>query len=355
MARKQVFSGSIDRIDVLDTENPQEEAPELSQDDLEFLYKKMMMARKFDEKAFSLQRRGEISTYAPHKGQEAAQVGSAFCLLEDDWLVPSFRETAAFIAREAPLDRLFQRWMGDANGQKDMENAMPVAIPVGTQTLHGAGIGMAMAHRDEDNAAITYFGDGATSEGDFHEALNFSGVRGAHTVFFCQNNQYAISLPREKQTKSETIAQKALAYGMDGIQVDGNDVLAVVKAVGEAMEKARNGEPVLVEAVTYRLADHTTSDDSTRYRDEDEVEEWKQHDPIKRFTEYLKDNNHWNDELENFEEEAKNIVQEASEKAIEMEDPSFDEMFDYVYKEMPEELKRQKQDFKKALDIGGDQ
>ncbi|MFB6215571.1 MAG: thiamine pyrophosphate-dependent enzyme, partial [Candidatus Aenigmatarchaeota archaeon] len=201
----------------------------------------------------------------------------------------------------------------------------------------------------------TYFGDGATSEGDFHEALNFAGVRNAHTVFFCQNNQFAISLPRDRQTKSETIAQKALAYGIDGIQVDGNDVLAVIKAVGEAMEKARNGNPVLVEAVTYRLADHTTSDDSTRYRDPEEVEEWEKQDPIKRFREYLEKIDAWNNELEKFEEEAKNIVQEASEKAIEMDDPSFDEMFDFVYKDMPEELKQQKQEFKEALEIRGEQ
>jgi len=355
MAREQVFSGTVERIDVLGSDRPEEDAPELDEEELKWLYRKMMIARKFDEKAFSLQRRGEISTYAPHKGQEASQVGAMFCLGEEDWLVPSFRESAAFIAREAPLDKLFQRWMGDANGQKGIENAMPVSIPVGTQTLHGAGIGMAMEHRDEDNAVITYHGDGATSEGDFHEALNFAGVRDAHSIFMCQNNQYAISLSVDDQTNSETIAQKALAYGIDGIQVDGNDILAVIKAVREALEKARNGNPVLIEAVTYRLEDHTTSDDSTRYRDEEEVEKWKKHDPIKRFREYLEWIDVWDEELESFEEEAERKIQEASEEAIEAEEPGFDEMFDYVYDEMPDELEKQKKQLKQDLGIGGEQ
>lgn len=351
MAREEVFSGNIQRIDILDSENTGEDAPELSEDDLKWLYKKMLLARKFDEKAFSLQRRGEISTYAPHKGQEAAQVGAMFALEEDDWIVPSFRETAAFIARGAPLDLVFRRWMGDANGQKDLSemNTLPVAIPVGTQNLHTAGLGMAMEKKGHDNAVIGFTGDGSTSEGDFHEALNFSGVFNAHTVFFVQNNQYAISMPREKQTKSETIAQKAIGYGIDGIQVDGNDILAVIKAVQEALEKARQGEPVLIEAVTYRLEDHTTSDDSTRYREDEEVEEWKEKDPLKRFREYLKENDIWSSELEDFEEEAENKIDDAAQEAIDMDDPEFDELFDYVYEEMPDLLKKEKEQLKKEV------
>lgn len=347
MAREEVYSGSIERIEVMDSD----EELELDEEELHNIYRKMMIARKFDEKAFSLQRRGEISTYAPHKGQEAAQIGSVFCLEDEDWMVPSFRETAAFIMRDAPLEKIFQRWMGDANGQKGLVdlNTLPVAIPVGTQNLHTAGLGMAMEKKDDNNAVIGFTGDGSTSEGDFHEALNFAGVYDAHSIFFVQNNQFAISMPREKQTKSETIAQKALAYGIEGIQVDGNDVLAVIKATKEALEKARNGSPVLVEAVTYRLEDHTTSDDSTRYRDTEEVEEWKDKDPIKRFREYLKENNLWNDELEAFEDEAKEIVDKAAKEAMEMEDPEFDELFDYVYGEMPEMLEREKESLKKEV------
>jgi len=182
MAREEVFSGSIQRIDVLDSENTAEDTPDLEKDDLVWLYKKMILSRKFDEKAFSLQRRGEISTYAPHKGQEAAQIGAMFALEDDDWMVPSFRETAAFIARGAPLNKIFRRWMGDANGQKGIDeiNTLPVAIPVGTQNLHTAGLGMAMEKKGDNNAVLGFTGDGSTSEGDFHEALNFAGVFNAH-------------------------------------------------------------------------------------------------------------------------------------------------------------------------------
>ncbi len=350
MVRKDVYSGSIQKIEVMGTDDD-EDFPWVEEEEYRELYRKMLIARKFDEKAFSLQRRGEISTYAPHKGQEAAQIGAMFALGEDDWMVPSFRETAAFIARGAPLDQIFLRWMGDANGQKNLSemNTLPVAIPVGTQNQHLAGIGMAMEKKDDDKAVLGFTGDGSTSQGDFHEALNFSGVYSAHSIFFVQNNQYAISMPRERQTKSETIAQKGLAHGVDGIQVDGNDILAVIKAVEEALEKARNGEPVLIEAVTYRLEDHTTSDDSTRYRDEEEVEEWKEKDPLKRFREYLKEHDIWNEELEQFDEEAEEKVDEAAQKAIDADDPEFDELFDYVYDELPELLQDEKEQLREEV------
>lgn len=348
MGREEVYSGTVEKISVMD----EDEDLGLEDDEYRRLYKQMILARKFDEKAFSLQRRGDISTYAPHKGQEACQIGSMFALQDDDWMVPSFRETAAFIARGAPLDKIFLRWMGDANGQKGLSdlNTLPVAIPVGTQNLHTAGLGMAMSFEEDDNAVIGFTGDGSTSEGDFHEALNFSGVYNAHSVFFVQNNQFAISMPVERQTNSQTIAQKAIAYGIDGIQVDGNDILAVIKATEEALEKARNGEPVLIEALTYRLEDHTTSDDSTRYRDEEEVEEKKEEDPIKRFRAFLKDIDVWNDELEEYGEIAEKKVDEAAEKAMNTDNPSYDEFFDYVYKDMPELLKKEKEELRKEVD-----
>ena len=349
MAREEVYSGSIQRIEVMGTEDD-EDFPWIEEDEYKELYKKMMIARKFDEKAFSLQRRGEISTYAPHKGQEACQIGAIFALGEDDWMVPSFRETAAFIMKGAPLDKIFQRWMGDANGQKGLAelNTLPVAIPVGTQNLHTAGLGMAMEFEEDENAVIGFTGDGSTSEGDFHEALNFSGVYDAHSVFFVQNNKFAISMPIDRQTNSQTIAQKALAYGIDGIQVDGNDILAVIKATQEALEKARSGEPVLIEADTYRLEDHTTSDDSTRYRDEEEVEEWSEKDPLKRFKEYLKDHGIWTDELEDFEEEAEERIDEAANKAIDMDEPVMEEIFDYVYGDNPDLIEQQKEEWKEV-------
>ncbi|MFB6190230.1 MAG: pyruvate dehydrogenase (acetyl-transferring) E1 component subunit alpha [Candidatus Nanohaloarchaea archaeon] len=343
MAREQVYEGTVERIEVMDADAE----TDLGEEELQDLYRQMVLARKFDEKAFSLQRRGEISTYAPHKGQEAAQVGAVFAMEEDDWAVPSFRETPVFISRGAPLEKIFQRWMGDANGQKGLSelNMLPVAIPVGTQNLHTAGIGMAMEKEGDDTAVIGFTGDGSTSEGDFHEALNFSGVFDAHSVFLVQNNRYAISMPVERQTASDTLAQKALGHGIEGLQVDGNDVLAVVEAIQYALEKAREGEPVLVEALTYRLEDHTTSDDSTRYRDEEEVEEWKEKDPLRRLEDYMKDNGSWTDELEEFEDEAEERIQEAAEKAMEMDDPKPEEMFDYLYGEMPDMLEKEKEEY----------
>jgi len=336
----------------MDTED-EDDFPWLEEEEYRELYRKMVLARKFDEKAFTLQRRGEISTYAPHKGQEAAQVGITFVMNDDDWMVPSFRETAAFIGRGADLTKLFQRWMGDARGQKDSGKNLPVAIPVATQNLHTAGIGMAMEKKEDDNAVVGFTGDGSTSEGDFHEALNFAGVFNAHSIFFVQNNQYAISLPVERQTNSKTIAQKALAYGIEGIQVDGNDILAVIKAGEEALEKARNGNPVLIEAHTYRLQDHTTSDDSTRYRDEEEVKEWQEKDPLKRFREYLQDHDMWDKDLEQFEDEAEEMINEAAEKAMEIDDPELEDLFDYVYKNNPELLEEEKQKYIELYKGGG--
>lgn len=344
MSRKKVYSGSVEKIEVMDSEG-EEDFPWIEEEDYKQLYKDMMLARKFDEKAFSLQRRGDISTYAPHKGQEAAQIGTVFAMEDEDWMVPSFRETAAFIARGFDLVPIFQRWMGDERGQKDLENTLPVAIPVGTQNLHTAGIGMAMSNKEDDKAVVGFTGDGSTSEGDFHEALNFAGVYDAHSVFIIQNNQYAISMPVEEQTNSETLAQKGLAYGMESIQVDGNDILAVIKAVEEALEKARNGDPVLIEIITYRIEDHTTSDDSTRYRDDEEVEEWKEKDPLERYRNFLKEHGIWSEELEDYEDEAEKAIDEAAEEAKEIDDPDPEDMFDYVYENPPEIFEQEKEEF----------
>lgn len=338
-----MFSSSISKITVMEAG----EEPEIGEEELHEMYREMMLARKFDEKAFKLQRRGEISTYAPHKGQEASQIGAVAAMTDSDWTVPSFRETAMYMARGAPLDKLFQRWMGDVRGQADLEKDLPVAIPVGTQNQHAAGIGMAMSMEEDENVVVGFTGDGSTSQGDFYEAMNFAGVYDAHSVFIVQNNRYAISMPVERQTDAETLAQKAVAAGIEGIQCDGNDVLAVRRAVAKAREKALNGEPVLVEALTYRLEDHTTSDDSTRYRSEEEVEEWKEHDPLRRLEDYMKEHDMWSEDLDEFEEEAKERIDEASKKAMEIDDPPVEDMFDYVYENMPEHLRKQKEEWVK--------
>lgn len=208
-----------------------------------------------------------------------------------DWLVPAFRETGALLLRGIPMEQLLQLWSGDERGGAFPRalRTLPVAIPVGTHMLHAVGIGWVLKTTGEDAAVLTVFGEGATSEGDFSEAMNMAAVFKAPVVFFCQNNQYAISVPYTRQTASPTVAQKALAYGMFGVQVDGNDVFAVYRAVSEALDRARaSHEPTLVEAHTYRVADHTTSDDARRYRSDEEVAEWRRRDPIERLARYMR-------------------------------------------------------------------
>ncbi len=319
--------------------------PDLSDDELLTVYEQMKRSRRLDERAIALQRRGELGTYAPAIGQEAAQVGTAFALGEDDWLVPSFREQPALLVHGTAPDAILQYAKGMEEGAEipDGEGALPPAIPVGSQPLHAAGIGWGEALQDRENVAITYFGDGATSEGDVYEAMNFAGVYGAQTVFVCQNNRYAISTGTEKQTRAETFAQKAIAAGIDCVQVDGNDVLGVYRVAREAVEKARNGEPVLIEALTYRRSMHTTSDDPSAYRESEEESEWEARDPILRFQRYLEDRGILDEETkdaiaERIEEELASAIDEANERREEL-DPA--DMFRHVYEDLPPELERQ--------------
>jgi TPP-dependent pyruvate/acetoin dehydrogenase alpha subunit len=282
-------------------------------------------------------------------GQEAAQVGAVAALGAEDWFVPSFRESAAALWRGTPPAGLLLYTAGYNEGAAIPEDAhdLPIAIPVGTQIPHAVGIGYAARYRDSGQVAIAFFGDGATSEGDFHEAMNFAGVFRTPTLFLCQNNQWAISVPREHQTRSRTLAQKALAYGIPGLQVDGNDVLAVYAATAEAAERARGGEgPTLIECVTYRLSVHTTADDPSKYRDEAEVEEWKRRDPIPRFQRYLRERDLLGEEeVAGLEKEIEGEIEEAWEAAQgEMErlgDPL--ELFAHTYAELPPYLQEQRE------------
>ncbi len=265
--------------------------PELSPREIGELYAHMVLTRQLDERMFSLQRQGRLGTFARVAGQEGAHVGAAWALRSSDWLVPAFRETGALLLRGIPMEQLLQFWSGDERGSafpREMRT-LPISIPVGTHMLHAVGIAWALKQSGQEAAALTIFGEGATSEGDFSEAMNMAGVFQVPVVFFCQNNQYAISVPYTKQTASCTVAQKALAYGMTGVQVDGNDVFAVFRVVKEALEQARAGlGPTLIEAHTYRVTDHTTSDDARRYRGEEEVEKWRRRDPIERLAAYMR-------------------------------------------------------------------
>ncbi|HSE93379.1 MAG TPA: pyruvate dehydrogenase (acetyl-transferring) E1 component subunit alpha, partial [Methylomirabilota bacterium] len=283
---------SVEHLSILDSDGNLDAAlePDLPPDQLKAIYRAMLLGRRLDERMVRLQRQGRIGTFAPIKGQEASQIGSVWTLRPTDWMVPSFRETAAMLRRGWPIEKLLLFFAGYLEGGRPApeQRDLPVTIPVATQLPHAVGLAYAAQYRGDDVVVMAYFGDGATSEGDFHEALNFAGVWHVPVVFVCQNNQWAISVPLKKQTHSRTLAQKALAYGLPGIQADGNDVLAVYAASREAVDRARAGDgPTLIECVTYRLGMHTTADDPTKYRTEEEVRAWERKDPLTRFAAYL--------------------------------------------------------------------
>src|SRR5512132_1404535 len=286
----------IERLSILDSEGNLDTAlePKLAADDLKRLFRAMVLGRRLDERMLKLQRQGRIGTFAPIKGQEASQLGSVFTLKPTDWMVPSFRETASMVWRGWPIEKILALFAGQLEGGQPgpEQHDLPIIIPVSPQLPHAVGIAYGIQYRGENAVVMAYFGDGATSEGDFHEAANFAGVWHVPVIFVCQNNQWAISVPLKKQTNSRTIAQKASAYGFPGIQVDGNDVLAVYAASREAVERARAGQgPTLIECVTYRLGVHTTADDPTKYRTAEEVAEWERKDPLTRFSAYLQKRN----------------------------------------------------------------
>lgn len=347
----------IQHISILneDGELDSELEPEIPEDLLVEMHRKMLLTRRFDERMLNLQRQGKMGTFAPVKGQEAAQIGAAAALKKDDWLVPSFRETAAEVWRGRSMVDVLLVYAGFNEGGivPEESRTLPVCIPVATQLPHAVGIAYAAKYKGTENIVMVFHGDGATSEGDFHESLNFAAVFQTPTVFVCQNNQWAISVPRTKQTRAKTLAQKALAYGMPGVQVDGNDVLAVYSAAKEAAERARSGDgPTLIECVTYRLSVHTTADDPTKYRDKEEVEKWEARDPLKRFQKYLKDKKLLSDgdieELEkDIKSELKDTIKAWEKKSKELGDPA--DMFAFQYAEIPPHLVSQKEEFERLM------
>jgi pyruvate dehydrogenase E1 component alpha subunit len=312
------------------------------------LYETMVLARTFDEKAVSLHRQGRIGTYAPMAGQEAAQIGAAAAMPDRDYLFPTYRDHAMFLQRGVDLREVLLHLSGEGNyidrADADDLTTFPITIPIATQLPHAVGVGMAAKYKGDDVASLVSFGDGATSEGDFHEAMNFAGVFQTPTVFFCQNNGYAISVPRERQTASATIAQKAQAYGFDGVRVDGNDVFAVYDVVTEALENARNGGgPTLIEAVTYRKGAHTTTDDPSKYRDEGDAADWRLEDPLDRARTYLEEEFGWSETDEAATQEwATETVREAVTAAEDHTGLDPGEMFEHAYAEMPTHLREQR-------------
>jgi pyruvate dehydrogenase E1 component alpha subunit len=301
------------------------------------MYAAMTEARMYDRKASALQRQGRLATYAPYEGQEASQVGAVAPLAPEDWLVASYRDAAAMRLHGYPWKNLLLTRMGDERGGHPPEgvNVTPPSITVGGHMIHAVGIAWAEKLKGTGAVALTMFGDGATSEGDFHEAMNFAGVYRVPTVFFCQNNGWAISMPRSRQTASRTIAQKADAYGLPGVMVDGNDVVAVAEVAAEAVDRARAGEgPTLIESLTYRVQGHTTADDHRRYRAREEAAGWLARDPLERVRLWLERQGAWDEARQSgIEGEASRRIETAVAEAEALESLSAGEIFDAMFDE----------------------
>jgi len=348
--------------------------PDLTDAALVDLYREMRLARHFDERAVSLQRQGRMGTYPPLAGQEAAQIGSAAALDDRDWLFPSYRDHAAVHVHGLSLSEILLYWMGHgAGGWGADANVFPAAVPIATQIPHATGMALASKlggggagssdPRDigdaGDAVACAYFGDGATSEGDFHEGLNVAGVFDVPGVFVCNNNGWAISVPRERQTASPTLAGKAVAYCIDGVQVDGMDPLATYRVTRAAVAKARDPDgrprPTLIEAVQYRFGAHTTADDPSVYRDESEVAAWRSRDPIPRMERFLRETGRLGDEtVDEIGAEIERRVSAAIERAEATARPDADSMFEGVYGTAPAALGDQRAALHRLRERHGD-
>jgi 2-oxoisovalerate dehydrogenase E1 component alpha subunit len=319
---------------------------DLPDETLSWLYEMMVVTRDLDGEFIHLQRQGELALYASCRGQEAAQIGAVACLRKTDWLFPQYREIGAFLLRGITPAQMAAVWRGKWHGGLDFtaKRCAPIAIAIGTHGLHAVGAAMAAQRLGEDSVTVAFLGDGATSEGDAHEALNFAAVFKTPCVFFVQNNQWAISVPAHRQQAGPSIAHRAIGYGIPGIRVDGNDVLACFAVMAQAARRARDGGgPTLVEAVTYRMGPHTTSDDPTRYRDQDEVDAWAALDPIARYRRYLQGAGVWSERLEErVGAKSKRLRAELRDAVVGAPDADIAELFDTVYHDITPELAAQR-------------
>ncbi|GEM02949.1 pyruvate dehydrogenase E1 component alpha subunit [Halolactibacillus halophilus] len=329
----------------------EEKMPKLSDDELKDLMTRMVYTRILDQRSIALNRQGRLGFYAPTAGQEASQLGSHFALEKDDYLLPGYRDVPQLIWHGLPLYKAFLWSRGHFVGGQMPEgvHAMVPQIIIGAQYVQTAGVALGMKKRGEKRVAVTYTGDGGTSQGDFYEGMNFAGAFDAPAIFIAQNNRFAISTPVEKQTKAETLAQKAVAAGIEGIQVDGMDVLAVYVATKEARERAINGEgPTLIETLTYRYGPHTMAgDDPTRYRTKDLDSEWEQKDPLVRFRKFLEDKGVWSEEEENeVIERAKEEIKAAIKEADGIPKQKVTELIGNMYETLPQNLQEQMEEYK---------
>ena len=349
MPIKTVFSAKIESVSILDENGKFDHQLGdglIPLDDVVRIYEHMSFCRAFDHVAFKLQRSGRMGTYPQTWGQEATSTGAAYVLEDKDWMVTSYRENPGLFWRGLPPEMILLHWMGDERGNQIPENLRitPIAIPIGTQMLHAAGLAWAGKYKNEKSVAVTFFGDGGSSEGDFHEAINFATTLKLPVIFFCQNNGWAISTPRHRNVAAEVVAQRGLAYGAHCVQCDGNDIFAVVKVMKDAVKRAReNNQPTFIEGVTYRMGDHTTADDARRYRNPEELKEWEKKDPLLRLRLYMEKNKVWNEDKQNeMNERLQKRVMDVVHKAENIDPPSVTDLFDYTYADLPESLKLQR-------------
>jgi len=339
----------------------------LKGDDLKKMFRAMFFTRLFDQRGMNLQRQGRIGFYVPSFGQEASQIGAGYAMDDRDLLFPSYRVVSIALLREVDLRILFnQAWGNEADLCKgrQMPNhyAIPdigwtsISSPIGTQITHAAGAARAAQIRKEDRVSWAWFGDGGTSSNDFHAGMNFAGVWKAPCIFMCENNHWAISVPQERQTASRSFAAKAVAYGMPGVRVDGNDVLAVYEACKEARARAAAGDgPTLIETVTFRMGPHSSSDDPTRYQAKELFEAWQKKDPIDRFRAWLKGKRLWTQKWEDeIKEELMGEIARAVESAESTPLPGVETLFDDVYADVPVMLQEQRTALLEQIRRGGD-
>ncbi|TDO07203.1 pyruvate dehydrogenase E1 component alpha subunit [Mycobacterium sp. BK086] len=326
---------------------------DLPPETLIWLYENLVVTRDLDVEFVHLQRQGELALYASCRGQEAAQIGAAACLRKTDWLFPQFRELGVFLVRGIAPAQVAALWRGAWHGGLDFTSkcCAPIAIPIATHAPHAVGAAMAAQRLGEDSVTVAFLGDGATSEGDSHEAMNLAAVEKAPCVFYIQNNQWAISVPASRQYAGPTLAHRAIGYGMPGIRVDGNDILACYAVMAEAAERARVGDgPTFIEAVTYRMEPHTTSDDATRYRTAAEIAEWSARDPIARYRTYLQQMGVLTDRVEQrVEARSTRLRAELRDAVVGAPDPDVGELFEHVYAEITPELSAQRAQLRAEL------
>jgi pyruvate dehydrogenase E1 component alpha subunit len=337
---------------------------DVPEDDLLRIHKTMTLARALDERGMRYQRQGRLGFYLPHSGEEGLAVGSAYPLRQDDWLFPSYRIVGAALWRGAQLDSLVANCYGNADDNakgRQMPvhyslaeiNWVSISSPLGTQIVQAAGTARAMQIQKKDSVAATWFGDGTTSGNDFHTGMNFAGVWKAPCIFFCQNNQWAISTPLSQQCGTDRLVDKAIGYGMPGVRVDGNDVLAVIQVMRQAVDRARSGGgPTFIEALSFRMGPHSSSDDPTRYRATSVVDEWARKDPLARFRNFLlREKVLTEDEIKPVEDECAAEVAAAFKRQESVPKPDLETLFTDVYAEMPEPLREQR-DFLVAMEGG---